>query len=190
MCLSVSPSVWDRIVQFWLQTSIYQHLITWFRWNLAHLSTLGCIWWYWCWNRCQQLFFMSRSSKIDVRGLLAKSLFSKKFWKFPGDEFWVLKVFCSSKTDQVTNFSSSIIQTFELSFCLLRSIMCHSGGSMVSFDTNIRKCQLLPTDFHLWNWLLLWCHLTYFRSCQLLPILFKLLFFYLSRSCRSLILFF
>ena len=93
-CLSVSMSVclslclYVRIVQIWLQTSISQHLIIWFRWNLAHLSTLGCRLWYWCGNSyqqlssavnsCQQLFITSWSPKIDVRGLLAKSLFSKK----------------------------------------------------------------------------------------------------------------
>ena len=31
-------------------------------------------------------------------------LFSKMFWKFSGDAFWVLTRFCSSKTDRVTNF--------------------------------------------------------------------------------------
>ena len=36
---------------------------------------------------CQQLFFTSRSPKIDVRGLLGKSLFSKMFWKLSVDEF-------------------------------------------------------------------------------------------------------
>ena len=44
VCPSVSLS--HRIVQFWLQTSIFQHLIIWFRWNWAHLSTLGCGLWY------------------------------------------------------------------------------------------------------------------------------------------------
>ena len=35
---------------------------------------------------CQQLFFTSRLPKINARGLLGKSMFSKMFWKFPGHE--------------------------------------------------------------------------------------------------------
>ena len=49
VCLSVT------IVQFWVQTSTFQHLIIWFRWNLAHLSFLGCRLRYWCRNCCQKL---------------------------------------------------------------------------------------------------------------------------------------
>ena len=47
MSLSIYLYEWDRIPQFWIQTSISQHLIIWFRWNLAYLSTLGCRLWYW-----------------------------------------------------------------------------------------------------------------------------------------------
>ena len=84
------------------------------------------------------VFFTLRSPKIDVRGLLAKSLFSKKFWKFSGHEFWVLKLFCSSKTDRVTilflfklskhfswvfAYSEVLCVPLELLWCLLTLIL-------------------------------------------------------------------
>ena len=140
MSLSIYLCLYDRIVQIWLQCSISQLLIIWLSSNLAYLSTLGCRFWYRCRNSCQQLssavnscqqlFFTSRSPKINDRGLLCKSLFSKMFWKLSGDEFWVLKLFCSSKTDWVTDlFSFSAVQTFELCFYLvLGSTMCPSGS--------------------------------------------------------------
>ena len=96
-----------------------------------------------------------------VNGILCKSLFSEMFWKFSIHEFWVLNFFCSSKTVQVTDFW--------LQNC----------------------CWLLPTDFHLWNCLLLWCHLILIlgavNCCQFF---FGPYLIYLGRSCRSLILFF
>ena len=58
-------------------------------------------------NSCHQLstaVFTSWSPKIDVRGLLCKSLFCKMFLKFPGHEFWETYFFCSSKTDRATDF--------------------------------------------------------------------------------------
>ena len=50
----------------------------------------------------QQLLFMLRSPKINVRCLVWKNLFSKLFSKLIEHEFWVLKRFCSSKTEWVT----------------------------------------------------------------------------------------
>ena len=92
---------------------------------------------------CQQLFFTSWSPKIDVRGLLAKSLFSKKFWKFSGHEFWVLKLFCSSKTDRVTIFFFFNCPNIRAGFCLLWRIMCLSWVTLVSFNTYLRSLQLI-----------------------------------------------
>ena len=85
---------------------------------------------------CQQLFFTSRSPKVDDRGLLCKSLFSKMFWKLSVDEFWVLKLFCSSKTDRVTDFFLFQLSKHFSCFFLLGSIMCPSVGTLVSFDNS------------------------------------------------------
>ena len=122
---------------------------------LAHLSTLGCRLWYWCWNSFQQLssavsswFFTPRSPKIDVRGILCKSLFSKMFWKLSGDEFWVLKLFCSSKTDRVTDFFSfSALQTFELFFLARKYYvsLCRYSGVMTLFLGALNCCQPIFT---------------------------------------------
>ena len=146
MSLSIYLSLYVRIVQIWLHCSITQFLLIWFNWNLACLSTLGCSLWYWCRNSCQQLssavnscFFTSRSPKIDDRGLLCKSLFSKMFWKLSGDEFWVLKLFCSSKTDRVTDFFLFQLSKHLSCFFLLGSIMCPSVGTLVSFDTFLKS---------------------------------------------------
>ena len=109
----------------------------------------------------QQLFFTSRSTKIYVRDLLAKSLFSKKFWKLSGDEFWVLKLFCSSKTDQVTIFFFFNGPNIRAGYCLLGSIMCPSWVTLGSFNTYLRSFQLI-------------------FSCWIVDF---------GRSCRSLILF-
>ena len=154
MSVSLSACLSNGIVQFWLKTSISQHLVIWLSWNLTHLSTIGCISWCWWWNSCQQLslavnscFFSTWSPKINVRGLLCKSLFSKMFWKLSVDEFWVLKLFCSSKTDRVTDF---------FLFQLSKHLSCVFSCSEV-------LCVSL---------LVLWCHLTPFlaavRCCQLI----------------------
>ena len=143
---SIYLSIWESIVQFWLHSSICQQLIICLSRNLAYISTLGCKLWYWCQSDCHQLFFTSQLPKIIVRGLLCKNLFCKMFWKLSGDEFWVLKLLGSSKTDRVLDFF-----LFQLSKHLSCAISCS---------------EVLCIPLYV-----LWCHLTLFfgalNCCQL-----------------------
>ena len=103
VCLYVcgSLSVSERIVQFWLQTSISQQLIIWLSWNLAYLSTLGCRLWYWCLNSCQQLslavnscFFYHDRRKSTLEASYAKVCLAKCSgnWLEMNFEYWNFSV--------------------------------------------------------------------------------------------------
>ena len=68
-----------------------------------HLATIGSRLWYWCQNSCHQLStavnscFSRRDHWKSMIEASCASLFCKMFWKLSGNEFWVLKLFCSSK---------------------------------------------------------------------------------------------
>ena len=102
-------------------------------------------------------FFTLLSPKIYIRGLLKKYLFSKMCWIFSGHEFWVLKLFCSSKTDRVTIFflfqlsknswvtlvsCNTYLWSFQLIFSCLIVDLGRSCRSLILFTLQSQKGML------------------------------------------------
>ena len=109
---------------------------------------------------------MSRSQKLDVRGLEWYNLITKLCWKFSEDAFWVPKHFCSSKTDWVTNFWLSSLENLFF-------------GNMIFCTTDFGQLIFLPT--HLFGQLIfdnsLFCLTHFFDQLNFWQLIFCQLIF-------------
>ena len=121
---------------------------SWHIWRKVNI-----FWWSHCWPSYFKTLFSKKAEKSPQMTplIVAKTCLPKSSKKSLYMNYEYLNVSVAQKLTELQFFSFFNCANIPAGFYLLRSIMCHSWGTLVYFNTYLRSCQLLLINFQLLN---------------------------------------